>query len=242
MAMTPEEHDLVTRTPDLAAPSFTNLFGGSSDNERPQTRKWGTLCVNRDTQPYAPHSPGASGLVFTYPDAVRLEDTCETFLLFLNINPKPSKSGKRQIRYLGTYTKVPIVHATVEKGEWQSLPNTASGIFQHFLPSARLVRLFLMARCSVVTNGYIVFILHREAKCVKHMQEYLYANRVRVGPHLQQMPFASGLNNIQRNGTASKERILGTHFIQVKRWVLDINFLSCHENNIHHTRNWDLRS
>jgi hypothetical protein len=64
----------------------------------------------------------------------------------------------------------PNVYATVEKAG-RSLPDMASGISQHPLPSAQLVRLFLMAHCSVVTNGYIVFILQRELMCVKHMQE-----------------------------------------------------------------------
>jgi hypothetical protein len=73
VAMTPEERDLVAITPDVTALSFSNLFGGSSYNERPKSGKWGILCVNRDAQPYAPHSPGASGLVFINPDAVLLK-------------------------------------------------------------------------------------------------------------------------------------------------------------------------
>jgi len=159
--MTPEDRDLVAKTPDITARSFSKLFGGYPINERPRSREWGTLCINSTAQPYAPHSPGASGLFFIYPGAALLEDTCETFLLFLNMNLKVSWNGlprgESQIRYLGTYTKVPVVHATVEPEEWQGLPVGASGIFQHFLPSIRLVRpLFLMAHCSVVINGCIV--------------------------------------------------------------------------------------
>ena len=55
------------------------------------------------------------------------------------------------------------------------------------------------------------------------MQEYLYANRVRVGPHPQQMPFAIGLINIHRGVKESKKETLGLHLLLVKRWVLDIN-------------------
>jgi hypothetical protein len=194
MAMTPEDHDLVAITPDFNSRTFTNLFGGSSYNERPKSGVCDTLCINTGSQPYAPQSPGASGLVFLYPDAVVPEDTCETFLLFFNMNPKQSRTNERQIRYLGTYTKVPFVPATVEPEEWLSLPVGASEKF----PALPAVRLFLMAHCSVVKNGYIVFILQRELMCV---QEYLYANRVRVGPHPQQMPFASGLTKIQGNRT-----------------------------------------
>jgi len=55
------------------------------------------------------------------------------------------------------------------------------------------------------------------------MQESLFANRVRVGPHPQHMPFTSGSNNIQTNGTVSDKETSGLHFILVKRWVLGIN-------------------
>ncbi len=134
MAMTLEDHDLVARTPDISSKSFHTLFGGCSYHERPRSKQRRILCMNMDAQPYAPHSPGESGLVLIYSDAALLEDICGTFLLFLNMNPKLSRISQRQIRYLGTYTKVPIVHATVEPEEWLSLPVMASGIFQHFSP------------------------------------------------------------------------------------------------------------
>ena len=105
MAITPEDLDLANRTPHVTARSFNILFGGNPYHERPRS-KWNILCVNRDTQPYAPHSPGQSGLVFIHPDVALFEDTCETFHLFVNMNPKLSRSDK-QVRYLGTYTKVP---------------------------------------------------------------------------------------------------------------------------------------
>jgi len=40
------------------------------------------------------------------------------------------------------------------------------------------------------------------------MQEYLYTNRVRVGPdpHSQQMPFTSGLNKIQKKRQGISKR------------------------------------
>ena len=154
--------DLATMAPDITARSFCALFGGSTYLERPQSRERNILCINKDAQPYAPHSPGQSGLVFVLPGGALLEDTYENFHLFLNMNPTLSRShGGRseQIRYIGTYTKVPIVHATVEPRERLSLPYTVSGIFQPFLPSALLVGLFLMAHCSVVAPGYVVSIL-----------------------------------------------------------------------------------
>jgi hypothetical protein len=127
MAMTPKDRDLADHTPIVAARSLSTLFGGTSRNERPQSREGNILCINREAQPYAPLSPGKSGLVFRYPGVVLLEDICETFHLFFN------KRSTEQIRYLGTYTKVPIVHATVEKEEWLSLPGGVSGVFfQHF--------------------------------------------------------------------------------------------------------------
>jgi hypothetical protein len=59
--------------------------------------------------------------------------------------------------------------------------------------------------------------------CVKHMQEYLYANRVRMGRHPQQMPFASGLNKILTKGRVSEKRTLVPHIVLVRRWVLVAN-------------------
>lgn len=121
--MTPEERILAYESPDIAARSFTKLFGGQSCHERPRSLKWTILCINGESQPYAPHSPGKSGLVFIYPDAAVPEDRCETFLLFLNKNPKLSRT-KRQISYLGTYTKIPTVHAPVGRKEWNRLPKS----------------------------------------------------------------------------------------------------------------------
>ncbi|KAF8492754.1 hypothetical protein F5888DRAFT_1636909 [Russula emetica] len=129
MAITPADLDLANRTPTISAPSFRTLFGGDSYHERPQSRDLGILCLNRKSQPYAPRSPGDSGLVFIFPDAVLLEDTCENFPLFLNMDPNLSRTKKntKLIRYLGTYTKVPIVHAKVEQEEWKSLPVDSQG-------------------------------------------------------------------------------------------------------------------
>ena len=95
-------------------------------------------------------------------------------------------------------------------------------IFNIFLPSTLLVRLFLMAHCSVVKPLCVVFILQRELMCVRHMQEYLYANRVRVGPHPQQITSTSGSNKIQ-SGRESNKRTLRLHLILVERWVLGTN-------------------
>ena len=153
--MTPEDLNLAKNTPDITPQSFNTLFGGNPYHERPKSKDWNILCVNRKAQPFAPHSPGKSGLVFFNPDIVLLEDMWETFHLFLKKIPKLSRS-ERQIHYLGTYTKVPIVHATVEPNEWLSLPKEVRGTFQHSLPSTLLVRLFLMAHCSVLRPGCIV--------------------------------------------------------------------------------------
>ena len=136
--MTLEDVDLVPKTPDITARSFCDLFGGNPYHERPRSKERNILCLNRAAQPYAPQSPGESGVVFIYPDAVLLEDTRETFHLFLNLDPKNSRTDA-EIRYIGTYTKVPIVHAIVEPGEWLSLPAEVSGIFHS---STLLVRSF----------------------------------------------------------------------------------------------------
>ena len=204
--------------PDVTAESFRNAFGGGSNHERPQCKERNIVCINKEAQPYAPHSVGESGLVFTFPDGIaRCEDTNETFHLFLNMNPKLSRST-RQIRYLGTYTKVPIVHATVEPHEWQGLPSKVNGIFSPPL----CVRLFLMAHCRLVIAGHIVFVLRQELVCVKHTQGSPYANRVGVGSNLQKMPFASGLNKIQRNRRGSHKLKLQLHSVLVNWWVSEI--------------------
>ena len=119
--------DLAAITPDVTSRSFRTLFGGDSYHERPRSREGNILCINRVAQPYAPHSPGQSGLVFVRhgPGVRLLEDTCENFHLFLNMDPKLSRSEK-QIRYIGTYTKVTIVHEAVEPKEWRSLPTKGS--------------------------------------------------------------------------------------------------------------------
>lgn len=205
--------------PEVTSAYFGKIFGGSPSHERPRCNKeWNIVCINRNGQPYAPHSVGESGLVFIFPDGIaRCEDTSETFHLFLNMDPKLSKNTRR-IRYLGTYTKVPIVHATVEPQEWRDLPSIVSGIFS----PARSVRLFfLMAHCRLVGPGHIVFALQEDLVCVKHMQGFPYANRVGVA-NRQQMPFASGLNKTQRSRAGSPKVTLKLHFVLVKKWVSGI--------------------
>ena len=140
MALTSEDQDLISRTPDITSQSFITLFGGNTVHERPASRKRDILCVDKVAQPYAPHSAGESGLVLIYSDTVLLEDTCENFHLFLSVK-------SRQARYLGTYTKVPIVHTKVEKEEWRSLPRMVSRIYQHFLPSTLLLCLIGSLQC-----------------------------------------------------------------------------------------------
>ena len=212
--MTPEDIHLVRKSRTIAAQSFRDLFGGDSYHERPHSKERNILCVNRAAQPYAPRSPGESGLVFKYPDDVLLGDKCEVFHLFLNLDPKRSRTGA-EICYIGTYSKVPIVHAIVEPGEWESLPLEVSGI-----PLLLLVSLCLMAHCSVVHLGYVVFILQQELMCVKYKQEYLYENGVR---HFYLMPFASGRNKIQGGRRTSQHQTSGLLLVLVKRWVLCID-------------------
>lgn len=133
-AITPEDLDLDKNTPDISVESFNNLFGGDANQERPQT-KWGILCVNMDAQPYAPRSPGESGVLLILPGAAVLEDTCEHFHVFLNKKMSKDTNLSRtvaQVRYIGTYTKVPVAHATVELDEWLCLPKAVSGMLRHF--------------------------------------------------------------------------------------------------------------
>ncbi len=133
-SITREDDAFARMTPDITSRRFTTLFGGDSYHERPMSTQKNILCVNMGAQPFAPHSPGESGLVFVYSDVAVMEDTCETFHLFSNMNPKFSRSTP-QIRYLGTYTKVPIIHTTVERQEWLSLPTRVSRIFHRFSPT-----------------------------------------------------------------------------------------------------------
>jgi hypothetical protein len=133
--MTSEDVNLVTSTSYITAQSFCNLIRGDSYAERPWSKEKNVLCVNRVSQPNAPRSPGEPVLVFVYSGAVQMEDTCKTFYVFLNKNLKLSRTDVPAIRYIGTYTKVPIVYAIVEPKEWQSLQGEVSGIFQLFSPS-----------------------------------------------------------------------------------------------------------
>jgi len=80
-----------------------------------------------------------------------------------------------------------------------------------FFPSTLLVRLFLMASCSVATLGFVVLIPHLELKCVKHVQEVCYANSIR------QMLFSSGFNKIQGSRGTPEQPTLGLHLILAKR-------------------------
>jgi uncharacterized protein DUF6697 len=134
-SLTVEDHALALRTPDITSQRFTALFGGLPSHERPQSREKNVICVNQDAQPYAPSSPGESGLLFTLSDRVLLEDTRETFHLFLSRDPRQRSSSRApQLRYLGTYKKVPTIHATVEPEEWLGLSTEVGEIFEHFSP------------------------------------------------------------------------------------------------------------
>ncbi len=221
-SLTVEEHALALRTPDITSQRFTALFGGLPSQERPQSREKNVICVNQDAQPYAPSSPGESGLLFTLSNTVLLEDTREIFHLFLNRDPRQRYSSRaKQIRYLGTYKKVPIIHATVEPEEWLGLSTEVGGIFELFPPSTLLSDWLLMACCSFVKPGYSDFIVRRILTCVLRTLESLCTSG--MGTHLRQKPFATGLNKTLPGGRVSERQTSKLRSILVKRWVSSIN-------------------
>ena len=118
------------------------IVGNHFDNNLKKSRNKNILYINRKAQSYILHSSRKLGLVFFNPDIALLRDICETFYLSLNKIPKLSRN-ERQIYYLSTYTKIPIIHTIVEPNEWLSLPKEVRGIFQHFILPILLVRLFV---------------------------------------------------------------------------------------------------
>ena len=124
--LTPRDAALADATPDVLHRRFTELFGGSAEHERPASRERNIVCINPVAQPYGPSSPGESGLLFSAPGIVRFEDNYASFHVFVNMSPPMTHTRDRRYRYLGAYTKVPIIRTTVEVAEWLSLPNRVS--------------------------------------------------------------------------------------------------------------------
>ncbi|KAI9511862.1 hypothetical protein F5148DRAFT_178031 [Russula earlei] len=127
-SLTPQDYALAKSTPDVTFNRFVELFGGSPTTERPKSRLK-VVCVNRELHPFAPASPGRTGVLFVLPNTSLYSDTYETFHIFVNMSSR-SAAVMAQIctfRYLGTYTKVPVACNTVEVDEWHRLPQRSHG-------------------------------------------------------------------------------------------------------------------
>jgi len=118
----PQDAALADATPDVTTPRFAALFGGHPQHERPRSRVRNILCIDRVVHPYAPSSPGESGVIFFAPGTVLFEDNYPYFHIFLNISPQTTHVTERSFYYLGAYCKVPSTSKTVEVEEWLSLP------------------------------------------------------------------------------------------------------------------------
>jgi hypothetical protein len=119
---------LADATPNVTSARFAVLFGGLPLHERPCSRVRNILCIDRVVQPYAPSSPGESGVIFFTPGTILFEDNYPSFHMFLNISPQTTYRTKRKFCYLGAYCKVPSTSQTVEVEEWLSLPIMVSTI------------------------------------------------------------------------------------------------------------------
>jgi hypothetical protein len=123
-SLTPEEAAQASKTPDLTAKSFTDVFGSSPFYERRSPDVGNFVCINRSLQFYGPSSPGLPGLLFLTSNTVPLEAPQETFLMFLLVKAKLKPI--RRYRYLGTYTRVPVARTTLGADEWAALPCSVS--------------------------------------------------------------------------------------------------------------------
>ena len=134
-SLTLQDAALADTTPAVIRKRFIELFGGNPDNERPRSRERNIVCLNPVAQPYGPTSPGQSGLLLLPPATVRSEDMYTSFHVFVNTLPPMTRVslGDRRYRYLGTYTKVPIIRTTLEVDEWLSLPYSVSRSLPPFL-------------------------------------------------------------------------------------------------------------
>ena len=118
----PQDAALADATPNVTTARFAALFGGWPMHERPRSHERNILCIDRVVQPYAPSSPGESGVIFFAPGTDLFEDNYPSFHIFLNISPQTTNWTKRSFYYLGAYCKVPCTSQTVEVEEWLSLP------------------------------------------------------------------------------------------------------------------------
>src|SRR5712672_3920337 len=85
--LTPHDHVRAWMTPDVTFPRFTALFGGHPRHERPRSVPRNILCLNRKSQPYAPISPGETGLLLVIPNTTLLEDNYNAFHIFVHMSP-----------------------------------------------------------------------------------------------------------------------------------------------------------
>ena len=123
-SLTPQEAVQAGQTPDITGRCFTKTFGGHPLHERPNTIDGNIICIHQQTQIYAPDSLGKSGMLFLTSNTIPLEFTRETFHIFLTVPDPMSRIYCH--RYLGTYTRVPILRTTLEADEWLALPNSVS--------------------------------------------------------------------------------------------------------------------
>jgi hypothetical protein len=197
----PQDAALADATPDVTPARFTVLFGGHPMHERPNARARNILCVDPVVQPYAPSSPGESGVIFFAPGTILHEDDFPSFHIFLNISPQTTNGTKRSFYYLGAYCKVPSASKTVEVEEWLSLPVRVSTTSlplpaSHSLSHTQSGRLRQShfsdffppwSSFSAVLHGQGASTPQRRAMCVRSMPGYPYAMGAHMGPRPRRM-------------------------------------------------------
>ena len=191
-SLTPQDAALVDATPDLHYKRFAALFGGNVEHERPYSHERNIVCINPVAQPYAPRSPGESGLLFFAPGVVRFEDNYPSFHVFVNMSPPKTQARERRYRYFGTYAKVPIIRTTVEVDEWLGLPIRVSRSLTFSctrqMVFAKVIRLTPHFVCtSAVLRGHGASSPTHRPACVPCTREWAYARCVRRVPRHRQM-------------------------------------------------------
>ena len=131
--LTPLEATWARKTPKMPWKTFTWVFGGIEYCERPLARKVSAyeesfICTVNVTQPFAPTRVGEPGVILLRPDAVLLEDTKDTFHVFVD----PSAGNRTKLQYCGIYTKVQTPYIMeVQPDEWHALPRRVSNFPRH---------------------------------------------------------------------------------------------------------------
>ncbi|KAI0253226.1 hypothetical protein BJV78DRAFT_1195128 [Lactifluus subvellereus] len=125
-SLTPQEAAQASQTPDINGRCFTKTFGGNPVHERPNLPDGNIVLVNPQVQIYAPDSLGKPGLLFLTSNTIPIEFTRETFHIFLTVSGPISMVNRH--RYLGTYTRVPILRTTLGVDEWSALPPSVSNL------------------------------------------------------------------------------------------------------------------